>query len=166
MIMDEILGTPPPPPPPGVQELEQVKLEGTLRQKMEQHPARTPVALFVMRAWTRSVSRSKTSMRWARGAIATKTTRLTPRALYPAAKPLTDPPNCGQCCAEKPDLFARSLGRKMLTYALGRGLETYDAQAVNEIAARVKDNDYKFSSLILAVVESQPFQMRRARGVE
>ena len=58
------------------------------------------------------------------------------------------------------------MARKMLTYALGRGLEAYDTQAVYEIAARMKTADYKFSSLVLEVVRSEPFRMRRARGAD
>jgi hypothetical protein len=54
----------------------------------------------------------------------------------------------------------------MLTYALGRGLEAYDTQTVAEIAERLKAQDYKFSALVLEVVRSEPFQMRRARGTE
>jgi hypothetical protein len=54
----------------------------------------------------------------------------------------------------------------MLTYALGRGLEAYDTQAVYDITSHLKTQEYKFSSLVLDVVRSEPFQMRRAQGVE
>jgi hypothetical protein len=57
--------------------------------------------------------------------------------------------------------FARTLTERMLTYALGRGLETYDRPAVDEITNRLADEDYRFSSMILGIVESMPFQMRR-----
>jgi Protein of unknown function (DUF1585) len=53
------------------------------------------------------------------------------------------------------------LGEKLLTYALGRGLEYYDAPAVRKIRVEAARNDYKFSSVALAVVNSLPFQMRR-----
>ena len=49
----------------------------------------------------------------------------------------------------------------MLTYALGRGLERYDKRTVKEIANRISTNDYRFSSLVLEIVNSLPFQMRR-----
>jgi Protein of unknown function (DUF1585) len=54
-------------------------------------------------------------------------------------------------------LFARCLSDKMLTYALGRGLEPQDKCAVDDIAAALKKNDYKFSALVLAIVKSEPF---------
>jgi hypothetical protein len=59
------------------------------------------------------------------------------------------------------DAFAQCLTSKLLTYALGRGLERYDRSTVNQIAKRVAAQDYRFSSLVLEIVESRPFQMRK-----
>ncbi len=59
------------------------------------------------------------------------------------------------------DVFTRSLSEAMLTYALGRGLERYDKPAVDEIVAYVKKNNYKFSSLVTAIVVSEPFRKKR-----
>jgi hypothetical protein len=56
--------------------------------------------------------------------------------------------------------FVRCLTEKMLTYALGRGLETYDRPAVEKIARNVEQNGFKFSQLIDSVIASVPFQMR------
>jgi hypothetical protein len=64
----------------------------------------------------------------------------------------------------KRDFFARCLTEKMLTYALGRGTEYYDRAAIEKITADLAKNQYKFSSLILGVVHSLPFQMRRGEG--
>ena len=58
----------------------------------------------------------------------------------------------------------RCLSEKMLTYALGRGLEYYDKCAVDQITKSLQKNSYRFSSLILEVVKSTPFQMRRGEG--
>jgi hypothetical protein len=60
--------------------------------------------------------------------------------------------------------FIRGLTEKMLTYALGRGLESYDKPTVTSIVAEVERNDYRFSSLVLGIVNSMPFQMRSAPG--
>jgi hypothetical protein len=60
--------------------------------------------------------------------------------------------------------FVRCLSEKMLTYALGRGLEYYDRTATDKIAARLVKEKFTFSSLILGVVESLPFQNRRGEG--
>ncbi len=56
----------------------------------------------------------------------------------------------------------RNVTEKMLTYSLGRGLERYDRPTVEAIGKQVAASDYKFSSLVLAVVNSKPFQMRGA----
>ena len=65
--------------------------------------------------------------------------------------------------AEK-GLFARCLAEKMLTYALGRGVEYEDKCAVDDIVAALEKNDYRFSALVRAIVASDPFQYRRAQG--
>jgi mono/diheme cytochrome c family protein len=60
--------------------------------------------------------------------------------------------------------FARAVTEKLLTYALGRGLEYYDAPAVREIQRRAAADGYRWSSFLLAVTRSAPFQMRMVRG--
>jgi hypothetical protein len=61
------------------------------------------------------------------------------------------------------DEFVAAMTSKMLTYALGRGLEYYDQPAVREIAREAGHEDYRLSAIIMAVVKSPPFQMRRTR---
>jgi hypothetical protein len=58
------------------------------------------------------------------------------------------------------DAFAQALTSKMLTFALGRGLERYDRRTVKKIAESLPQSDYRFSRLVLEIVKSQPFQMR------
>jgi len=59
------------------------------------------------------------------------------------------------------DAFAECLAEKLLTYAIGRGLERYDKPLVKKIAKDVAANNYRFSSLVLGIVNSPAFQMRR-----
>jgi uncharacterized protein DUF1585 len=61
----------------------------------------------------------------------------------------------------RPELFVTTATEKLLTYALGRGLEYYDAPTVRAIARDARDQDYRISSIVLGVVKSAPFQMRR-----
>jgi hypothetical protein len=63
--------------------------------------------------------------------------------------------------ASEREAFAKALTAKMLTYALGRGLEPYDRRTVRMIARKLPEHDYKFSGLVLEIVNSLPFQMRR-----
>jgi hypothetical protein len=63
----------------------------------------------------------------------------------------------------KPGLFVSTFTEKLLTYALGRGVEYYDAPAVRKIVADARTKDYRFSSVVLGIVNSTPFQMRRTQ---
>ena len=63
---------------------------------------------------------------------------------------------------QRPELFAATLTEKLLTFALGRGVEYYDAPAVRKILREAQPGGYRFSSLILGIVNSVPFQMRRS----
>ncbi|HTW67628.1 MAG TPA: DUF1585 domain-containing protein, partial [Bryobacteraceae bacterium] len=63
----------------------------------------------------------------------------------------------------RPNVFAGTMTEKLLTYALGRGLEAYDMPAVRGVTHQAARNNYRFSSMILGIVESTPFQMRRSQ---
>ena len=62
----------------------------------------------------------------------------------------------------RPELFVTTVTEKLLTYALGRGIEFYDVPAVRAVTRDARNNDYRFSSLVLGIVKSTPFQMRRS----
>ena len=68
-----------------------------------------------------------------------------------------------QALLERPELFVRTLTEKLLTYALGRAPEEDDAPAVRKIVREARAQDYRFSSLILGLANSTPFQMRRSQ---
>jgi len=63
----------------------------------------------------------------------------------------------------RPELFVTTMTEKLLTFALGRGVEASDAPAVRAIARDARADNYRFSSLILGIVKSTPFQMRRSQ---
>src|SRR5438876_4368647 len=67
-----------------------------------------------------------------------------------------------QALLKRPDIFVSTLTEKLLTYALGRGVETYDAPAVRKIVRDAQANNYRFSSIILGIANSTPFTMRKA----
>ena len=66
----------------------------------------------------------------------------------------------------KKQQFVRCLTEKLLAYALGRGLEPYDRCAEDDIVASVEENDYRISSLIMSIVQSDPFRLRGSTGEE
>jgi hypothetical protein len=67
-----------------------------------------------------------------------------------------------QALLKRPDLFVSTLTEKLMTFALGRGIEHFDAPTVRQIVAEARDENYRFSELILGIVRSTPFQMRNA----
>ena len=67
-----------------------------------------------------------------------------------------------QALLKRPELFVGTLTEKLLTFALGRGVESYDAPAIRKIVRDARANDYRFSSLIVGIATSTPFQMRKS----
>jgi hypothetical protein len=84
-----------------------------------------------------------------------------PAGTMPDGRSFKGPEDLKQILLADKQAFAQGLADKMLTYALGRGLERYDRRTVKQIANRVGEADYRFSSLVLEIVNSLPFQMRR-----
>ena len=69
-----------------------------------------------------------------------------------------------QILKAKSDAFTHNLTEKLMTFALGRGLEGYDAPVVDRISRQVAAKDYRFSALVTEIVNSKPFQMRSGDG--
>jgi hypothetical protein len=82
----------------------------------------------------------------------------------PDGKSFRGPKELKQVLKAQSDLFTRNLTEKLLTYALGRGLESYDKTAVDGIVHQVSANQYRFSTLVLEIASSKPFQMRSGNG--
>ena len=110
------------------------------------------------RAW-----RSRTSMRPACGgsAIATPAWRSTPPGCCPTARPSPVRTTCARRCCAVPGSSRRRSPKGLLTYATGRKLEHYDMPTVRRIVRGAAAGDYRFSSLVQAVVRSEQFRMRR-----
>jgi hypothetical protein len=68
-----------------------------------------------------------------------------------------------QILLQRPELFVRTLTEKLMTFALGRGVEYYDAPAVRKIVAQARENNFRFSTIIMGIVESDPFRRRMAQ---
>jgi hypothetical protein len=82
----------------------------------------------------------------------------------PGGRKFTTPSELKQILLADKDEFTRCLVEKLLTYALGRGLQSYDKPVVKEIARKTANEGYRFSSMMQAIVESPPFRMRRGEG--
>jgi hypothetical protein len=165
-VLENLLGTPPPPPPPNVPVLdEEHQLTGTLRQQMEQHRANPTCASCHARMDPIGFSLENFD---AVGALRDKDGNL---AIDTSGQLVTGESFHGSVelvqllAVKKQDDFLHCLADKMLTYALGRGLEYYDRTATDQIVQRLQNNNDKFSALVLGVVHSVPFQeMRRTEA--
>jgi mono/diheme cytochrome c family protein len=164
-VLEEILNTPPPPPPANVPPLDDGKqLTGTLRQIMEQHrdnplcaschQKMDPMGFAFENFDAIGAWREKDASGFAIDAS----------GVLPDGGKFNGAPGLKTVLDAKKDLFLKCLSDKMLTYAIGRGLEYYDKRSVEQIAAALAKNNYRFSSLVLEIVKSDPFQMRTATG--
>ena len=85
-----------------------------------------------------------------------------PSGILPDGRSFQGPAELKAILRDKKELFSRCLTEKLLTYALGRGLEYYDTRAVDKIIEALDKNNYRFSILLAEVVQTEPFQMRTA----
>jgi Protein of unknown function (DUF1592)/Protein of unknown function (DUF1588)/Protein of unknown function (DUF1587)/Protein of unknown function (DUF1585)/Protein of unknown function (DUF1595)/Planctomycete cytochrome C len=163
-VLDQILGTPPPPAPPDVPSLPEGKeLTGSLRKVMEQHRENALCASCHQRMDPIGFAFENYD---AIGAWREKDdgVAVDPSGVLLGGQSFRGPAELKAILRSKKDTFSRCLTEKLLTYALGRGLEYYDRCAVDEILEALGKDDYRFSTLIFGVIQSGPFQKRTARG--
>ena len=162
-VLEQILGTPPPPPPPNVPELKDDPsgpLTGTLRQRMEQHRrdpncstchAKMDALGFGLESFD-----AVGAWREADGGAP-----LDASGELPDGRKFAGPADLKRVLLGDEVAFTRALAEKLLTFALGRGVERSDRRAVDAIAERARAGGNKFSTFVLAIVESEPFRLRR-----
>ncbi len=167
-ILENILGTPPPPPPPGVRALQEegeTELLGSLRERMAQH--RTDPSCSVchkkMDALGFGFENFDAIGAWRDhdGGF-----QIDPSGTLPGNQVFEGPAELRKILMnERRDQFLRCLCEKMLTYALGRELKAFDRCAIDAITKQLKEDDYRFHSLVKGIVASEPFCKRGIRGV-
>ncbi len=162
-VLDNLLGTPPPPAPPNVPKLaddNKGPLVGTLRQRMEQHRKDPACASCHARMDPLGFGLENFD---ATGGWRVKDGDSTVDAsgVLPGNVAFTGPAQLKSILKTKKTLFVHCLTEKMMTYALGRGIEHYDRCNIDAMVSNVAQNDYKFSALVNAIVESDPFRKRR-----
>ena len=165
-ILENILGEEPPPPPPGVPELEEKgkgKKKLSLREKLAAHRADPgcaschnqldPLGFGLENFNAIGQWREKDGEHPVDGS-----------GVLPTGETFNGPIELISILSGRKEPFRELMAEKMLTYALGRGLEVYDQCAIQEITNHLNKNDDRFSALVTAIVNSDPFQKRRGEG--
>lgn len=163
-ILENLLGVVPPPPPPFVPALKESHDNGkllTMRQRLAQHRDNPACSSChkLMDPVGFSLENFDAVGRWRTIDAATV---IDAAGGLPDGSKFAGVTGLEQAILARPDIFAATFTEKLLTYALGRGVEPADAAAVRQIVRAAEPQDYRFSSFILQIVNSTPFQMRRS----
>ncbi len=165
-ILEAITGTPPGAPPPGVEAFKENK-EGekakSVRDIMQAHRSNPtcnschgiidPLG-FAMESFD-AVGEFRTKDRWAATAI-------DPSGTLVDGTPVNGPEDLRKALAKNPNQFVQTMTQKLMTYGLGRSVEYFDMPTVRKIVRDSAKENYKFSSIVLGIVKSLPFQSQRA----
>jgi hypothetical protein len=159
-ILEQILGSPPPPAPPSVPTLEGQQLKGNLRQRMEQHRADPACASCHSRMDAIGFAFEKFD---AVGQTRQKDEGqpIDPSGKLPDGRAFAGAGELKKLLLADKEKVVRNLSSKLLTFGLGRGLDYYDGPAVDKITESALKADSRFSALVLGVVQSDPFRLRR-----
>jgi hypothetical protein len=164
-ILENLIGSPPPPPPPNVPQLPETLGSGkvlSMRERMAQHRA-SPVCASchqLMDPAGLSMENFDAIGRWR-----TRTesgAAVDASGSLPGGSPFNGVDGLRAAILARPDIFVGTMTEKLMIYALGRGVEAEDAPAVRAIVRAARDQQYRFSSLVLGLVASDQFQMRSA----
>jgi hypothetical protein len=161
-ILDNVLGSPVPPPPPDVPPLDEAAVgkSSSLRQQMERHRADPACAVChsKMDPLGFSLENYNAIGKWRTmdGSFPVDSSGQTP-----SGKTFSTPAEMREALTAAMPEFSGCLTRKLLTYAIERGLESYDARTVASIEKEVAAKDYGFQTLIYAIVHSAPFQQSK-----
>jgi hypothetical protein len=161
-VLENLLNMPPPPPPPNVPDLEQTQMgaDATLRQRMEVHRANAVCASChsKMDPIGSGLENFDAAGNWREK---DGKSPIDASGKLPDGRGFNGPVELAKMLRSQSDAFAECMAEKMMIYALGRGLEAYDRPALKKIGSGVSAGQYKFSSLVLEIVKSLPFQMRK-----
>jgi hypothetical protein len=165
-ILENILGTPPSAPPANVPDIEENKPgeePKSLRARLEMH-RRNPTCASCHRvmdplgfALENFDGIGEYRVKEVGGAI-------NPGGQLADGTPIDGPVALRRALSKNPEMFVRTLSQKLMTYGLGRGLEWRDRPLVRAIARDAAAQNYRFSSVVLGIVKSAPFQMKKAQA--
>lgn len=164
-ILDNVLGAPPQPPPPFVPALKEhnggAKVQ-TMRERIAEHRANPACSGChnVMDPLGFSLENYDAVGRWRK---MEENMPIDSSGGLPDGSKFTGVAGLQKALLNRPEIFARTVTEKLLTYGTGRGVESYDGPSVRKILREAEPTDYRFSSIVMGIVQSTPFQMRRSK---
>jgi len=163
-ILDNLLGVPPPPPLPDVPALKDNTVDGRLsvRKRLAEHRSNAVCASCHNLMDPIGLSLEKFDAVGRRRQVEDGVP-IDAAGGLPDGSRFEDVAGLEAALLRRPELFVNAFAEKLLTYALGRGVDYYDAPAVRAIVRDTRSQDFRMSAIILGVVKSQPFQMRMSR---
>ena len=163
-ILENILGTPAPPPPPNVPSLKDKTASAavTIRERLAEHRKNPACASChnLMDPVGFSLENFDAVGRWR---IFDREEPVDSSGALPDGTKVSSLEELEAGILKRPEMFVSTLTGKLMTFALGRGVEFSDAPAIRKVVREAADNDDRFSSLIQAIVTSTPFQMRASK---
>jgi hypothetical protein len=163
-ILENVLGTPPPPPPvnvPPFPENPEGAKPRAIRELLEEHRKNPACAgcHAVMDPLGFALENFDATGQWRKK---DHSGPIDPSGVLADGTKVDGPVALRQALLKQPDRFAHTVAEKLLIYALGRGLEHHDMPVIRKIVHESARADYKFSALIMNIVNSTPFQMKRS----
>jgi hypothetical protein len=160
-VLEQLLGLSPPPPPPNVPSLGENDSTRTMtmRERMEQHSANPTCAVChrLMDPLGFALENFDGLGRW-RDSVGANPIDMS--GVLPDGTQFNGPAGLREVLLGKKDLFIETFTERLLTYALGRGVEAYDQPVIRKIVREAAAQDHRWSSIVLNIVKSTPFQMR------
>ena len=166
-ILNNILGTPPPDPPPNVPALNDKKTQArvaTMRERMAAHRANPVCAACHSMIDPAGFALERFDAIGRFREVDESFNQLDTSGVLPDGTGFDGVAQLRAALVERPDRFATTLVEKLLTYALGRGLDYYDMPTVRRIVANAAADDYRMHAIIAGIVNSYPFLHRRSES--
>lgn len=166
-ILKNLLGAPPPPPPDDVPDLQDNTVDSTLsiRERLQAHRANATCAAChnQMDPLGFALENFDAVGRWRE---LDQGRPVDASGSFPGGPSFDGVAGLEESLLQQPDLLVGTLAEKLLTYALGRGVEYHDGPAIRKIVRDAAASDYRFSSVILGIVQSVPFQYRQTASLD
>jgi len=163
-VLQQLLGTPPPPPPPNVPSLKNdaTTQKLTMRQRMEAHRANPACAVCHKQMDPLGFALENfDGLGSYRASYGPGAPAIDSSGTLPDNTPFNGPAGLREVLVKKKDMFIENFTEQLMTYALGRGVEEYDHAALRKITRDAAADSQRWSSIIVGIVNSTPFQMRR-----